>query len=80
MYFAIKDILIYGKDSINQNRQYNNELLIRFIESNEHRAVDKNAYTELRIEGLTDKTVEEDEEIKKEKENSKEIRFLGAKW
>ena len=47
LYFAIKDILIYGKDSINQNRQYNNELLIRFIESNEHRAVDKNAYTEL---------------------------------
>ena len=47
MYFAIKDILIYGKDSINQNRQYNNELLIRFIESNdtEHRAKDKNAYT-----------------------------------
>lgn len=33
-----------------------------------------------RIEGLTDRTVEEDEEIKKEKENSKEIKFLGAKW
>ena len=71
MHFTIK----YGKDNANQNRQYNNELLIRFIGSNEHRALDKYAYTELRIEGLTDKTVEEDEEIKKEKENSKEIKF-----
>ena len=45
MHFTIK----YGKDNANQNRQYNNELLIRFIESKdtEHRAVDKNAYTEL---------------------------------
>ena len=45
--FAIKDILIYGKNSLNQNRQYNNELLIKFIEKNEHWASDKIAYAEL---------------------------------
>jgi hypothetical protein len=47
LHFTIKDLLIYGKDNANQNRQYNNELLIRFIESNEYRALDKNAYTAL---------------------------------
>lgn len=45
--FTIKDILIYGKDNINQNRQYNNELIIKFIETNQFRAVDKNALAEL---------------------------------
>jgi hypothetical protein len=45
--FAIKDLLIYGKDRVNQNRQYNNELLVKFIEINENRAINKNAYVEL---------------------------------
>ena len=47
LFFTIKDILIYGKDNINQNRQYNNELIIKFIETNQFRAVDKNALAEL---------------------------------
>ena len=45
--FKIKDILIYGKDAIKHNRQYNNELLINFIENNEIRTYDKLAYIEL---------------------------------
>ena len=32
---------------MNQNRQYNNDLLIKFIEKNEHRASDKIAYDKL---------------------------------
>ena len=45
--FTIKDILIYGKDKIKYNRQYNNEQLINYIEQNESKANDKNAYKEL---------------------------------
>ena len=31
LYFTLKDILIYEKDIINHNLQYNNELFIKFI-------------------------------------------------
>ena len=45
--FTIKDILLYGKDKSKFNRQYNNEILIKFIEENSQRTKDKNAYNEL---------------------------------
>ena len=47
LFFTIKDIILYGKDIIRQNRQYNNELLIKFIENNEFKCKDKLAYKEL---------------------------------
>ena len=45
--FTIKDILLYGKDKSKYNRQYNNEMLIKFIEENSQKTKDKNAYNEL---------------------------------
>jgi hypothetical protein len=45
--FTIKDILIYGKEKKNQNRQYNNLLLINYIEKNKEKAKDKNIYEKL---------------------------------
>ena len=45
--FTIKELLIYGKDKLKYNRQYNNEQLINFIEGNEYRAEDKEAYKEM---------------------------------
>ena len=45
--FKIKDIMIYGKNKAKFNRQYNNELIIKFIEENENRTKDKDAYKEL---------------------------------
>ena len=45
--FRIKDIMIYGKNKAKFNRQYNNELIINFIEENEDRAKDKDAYKQL---------------------------------
>ena len=45
--FTIKEILIYGKDKDKFNRQYNNELLINYIEENEEKAYDKVAYKEI---------------------------------
>ena len=52
--YTIKDILIYGKDKVRYNRQYNNELLIKFIEENNSRVKDKDSYNEL-INFLNDK-------------------------
>ena len=43
----IKDLLIIGKDEEIKNRQYNNELLIKYIESNRELSIDKNKYEEL---------------------------------
>ena len=43
----IKDLLILGKDEEIKNRQYNNELLIKYIESNRELSIDKNKYEEL---------------------------------
>ena len=45
--FKIKDIMIFGKNEAKFNRQYNNELIINFIEENENRAKNKNTYKEL---------------------------------
>ena len=55
--FKIKDIMIKGGDKAAFNRQYNNELIINFIEENESKAIDKNTYNEL-ITFLNDKLEE----------------------
>ena len=47
LFFKIKDILIYGKDEHIRNRQYNNELLIRYIEKNERLTQNKEVYFDL---------------------------------
>ena len=43
----IKDLLILGKDEEIKNRQYNNELLIKYIENNRELSSNKNKYEEL---------------------------------
>ena len=55
--FKIKDIMIKGGDKAAFNRQYNNELIINFIEENEDKAIDKKTYNEL-ITFLNDKLEE----------------------
>ena len=45
--YKIKDIMIKGRDKTSFNRQYNNDLIIKFIEENENKAIDKNSYNEL---------------------------------
>jgi hypothetical protein len=45
--FTIKELLILGKNQKNKNRQYNNELLIKYIENHEETAKDKMTYIEL---------------------------------
>ena len=45
--FKIKDILTYGKDEFKQNWQYNNYLLINYIENNEKKAKNKDIYNKL---------------------------------
>ena len=40
-------MVIYGKNARIKNRQYNNELLIKFIEKNEAKSKDKNIYSQL---------------------------------
>ena len=47
LFFKIKELLILGKDENLQNRQYNNELLIKYIEKNEKKAMNKQFYLEL---------------------------------
>jgi len=56
--FTIKELLILGKNQKIKNRQYNNELLIKYIEKNEEIAKDKITYIEL-INFLTN-TVEDE--------------------
>ena len=79
--FSIKDILIYGKDNITQNRQYNNELLIKFIEANEHRTLDGNAYVELinflneKLENIIIRFYDDEIEYNKLKNDFKYIKF-----
>ena len=46
--------MIKDKNKATFNRQYNNELLINFIEENEEKAIDKIAYKEL-IQFLNEK-------------------------
>ena len=45
--WSIKDILIYKKDKNKANRQYNNNLIIQYIEKNEKKSRDLNIYKEL---------------------------------
>ena len=45
--FTIKELLIFGKNEKTKNRQYNNELLIKYIEKNKYTAKDKLIYGEL---------------------------------
>ena len=45
--WSIKEILIYNENEKNENRQYNNKLLIEYIEKNEKKAKDKKSYHEL---------------------------------
>ena len=79
MSFKVKNLLSYGKDEKIKNRQYNNELIINYIENNESIAKDKKVYNEL-IKFLND--IIENELINfyrshKEMEfMNKDIRFL----
>ena len=47
--WSIKEIFIYYENEKNENRQYNNKLLIEYIEKNEKKAKDKKSYHELLI-------------------------------
>ena len=47
--WSIKEIFIYSENEKNENRQYNNKLLIEYIEKNEKKAKDKKSYHELLI-------------------------------
>ena len=45
--FKIKDLLIYGREPKKHNRQYNNQLIINYIENNGQKTKDKFAYEKL---------------------------------
>ena len=45
--WKVKQIMEYKSDKEKQNRQYNNKLIINYIEINRKKAEDKNAYEEL---------------------------------
>ena len=47
LFFKIKDLLSYGKDCKIKNRHYNNEILIKVIEENEAKSINKNIYIKL---------------------------------
>jgi len=47
--WSIKEIFIYCENEKKENRQYNNKLLIEYIEKNEKKAKDKKSYHELLI-------------------------------
>ena len=77
LYFTIKDILIYEKDIINHNLQYNNELFIKFIQLNANKTLDKDIYTELitflnaQLENIITQFYDDDEEFNKLKNDFK---------
>ena len=79
--FTIKALLIFGKNKVKFNRQYNNELIINFIEKNESKAKDRNAYKELIIflnETLEDAIIQfydDENEFNKMKNDSKFFHF-----
>ena len=79
--FKIKDIMIFGKNKAKFNRQYNNELIINFIEENSNRAKDKNIYKELikllneTLEDAIIQFYDDENEFNKIKNNSKFIYF-----
>jgi len=45
--WSIKDILTFRENKNKYNRQFNNKMLILYIEKNENKSKDKNAYIEL---------------------------------
>ena len=45
--WKIKEILTYAEDKKNKNRQYNNNLLIKYIKNNRNKAKDKISYEKL---------------------------------
>ena len=79
--FKIKDILIKDKDKTTFNRQYNNDLLISFIEKNEEKAIDKNAYKELiqflneKLEDVIIQFYDDEKEYKRINQDQKSIYF-----
>jgi len=70
--FKIKELLILGKDKKNKNRQYNNKILIIFLENNEAKTKDKEAYYEL-IKFLNESVENELFKFYKNKEEMKNI-------
>ena len=79
--FTIKELLIYGKDKLKYNRQYNNEQLIIFLEDNESRAEDKNEYGKMKkflnstLEEAIIQFYDDEEEFEKFKKNLKAINY-----
>ena len=79
--FKIKDIMIKDKNKATFNRQYNNELLINFIEENEDKAIDKSAYKELvqflneKLEDAIIQFYDDEKEYKKMNQDKKCIYF-----
>ena len=79
--FTIKELLLYGKDKSRYNRQYNNEMLIKFIEENGQKAKDKNAYEQLinfintQLENIIIQFYDDKNEFDKINKDSKCIKF-----
>ena len=79
--FKIKDILIKDKDKTTFNRQYTHDLLISFIEKNEEKAIDKNAYKELiqflneKLEDVIIQFYDDEKEYKRINQDQKSIYF-----
>ena len=71
--FKVKELLSYGKNEKIKNRQYNNELLINYIEKNESIVKNKNMYCEL-IKFLNDSI---ENELINFYKNDKEIEFIN---
>ena len=70
--FKIKELLIYGKNAKIKNRQYNNELIIKYIEKNEAKSKDKYIYSQL-ISFLNDSVENELIKFYKNKEEFQSI-------
>ena len=47
LFWKIKDILIYGENKSTTNRQYNSKLIIKYIENNEKKCIEKIVYKHL---------------------------------
>ena len=73
--------MIKDKNKATFNRQYNNELLINFIEENEEKAIDKIAYKELvqflneKLENAIIQFYDDEKEYKKINQDQKCIYF-----
>ena len=73
--------MVKDKDKTTFNRQYNNDLLISFIEKNEEKAIDKSAYKELvqflneKLEDAIIQFYDDEKECKKMNQDQKCIYF-----